>query len=156
MNGSRKAVPWYGNGWQISYFVSRRSFSTIYTPNEAALAHWGRVTHICVGTLTTISSDNGLSPSNSVYESNSIQHSQIVLYDDIVILRVMLKKQHAMCMTEIRSWKHWGYGSAPGITLSNFYVSNGTMDWCHSQTSGRKPLRDLFRQLSLLAMILRI
>ena len=26
------------------------------------LTHWGRVTHICVGNLTTISSDNGLSP----------------------------------------------------------------------------------------------
>ena len=29
-------------------------------PNE--LTHWGRVTHICVGNLTTIVSDNGLSP----------------------------------------------------------------------------------------------
>ena len=26
------------------------------------LTHWGRVTHICVGKLTSISSDNGLSP----------------------------------------------------------------------------------------------
>ena len=26
------------------------------------LAHWGRVTHICVGNLTNIGSDNGLSP----------------------------------------------------------------------------------------------
>ena len=28
----------------------------------APLTHWGRVTHICVGKLTTIVSDNGLSP----------------------------------------------------------------------------------------------
>ena len=27
-----------------------------------ALTHWGRVTHICVTELTTIGSDNGLSP----------------------------------------------------------------------------------------------
>ena len=27
-----------------------------------ALTHWGRVTHICVGNLTIIGSDNGLSP----------------------------------------------------------------------------------------------
>ena len=27
-----------------------------------SLAHWGRVTHICVGNLTIIGSDNGLSP----------------------------------------------------------------------------------------------
>ena len=30
--------------------------------NWGALTHWGRVTHICVGKLTTIGSDNGLSP----------------------------------------------------------------------------------------------
>ena len=29
----------------------------------AGLTHWGRVTHICVGTLAIIGSDNGLSPS---------------------------------------------------------------------------------------------
>ena len=28
----------------------------------SVLTHWGRVTHICVGELTTIGSDNGLSP----------------------------------------------------------------------------------------------
>ena len=28
----------------------------------AGLTHWGRVTHICVGNLTIIGSDNGLSP----------------------------------------------------------------------------------------------
>ena len=28
------------------------------------LAHWGRVTHICVGNLTIIGSDNGLSPTS--------------------------------------------------------------------------------------------
>ena len=29
---------------------------------ETLLTHWGRVTHICVGKLTIICSDNGLSP----------------------------------------------------------------------------------------------
>ena len=29
---------------------------------DKELTHWGRVTHICVGNLTTIGSDNGLSP----------------------------------------------------------------------------------------------
>ena len=34
------------------------------TTNEALviLTHWGRATHICVGNLTIIVSDNGLSP----------------------------------------------------------------------------------------------
>ena len=30
--------------------------------NYSALTHWGRATHICVGKLTIIGSDNGLSP----------------------------------------------------------------------------------------------
>ena len=30
--------------------------------NALKLTHWGRVTHICVGNLTIIGSDNGLSP----------------------------------------------------------------------------------------------
>ena len=29
---------------------------------SVTLTHWGRVTHICVGNLATIGSDNGLSP----------------------------------------------------------------------------------------------
>ena len=29
---------------------------------EPLLTHWGRVTHICVGNLAIIGSDNGLSP----------------------------------------------------------------------------------------------
>ena len=31
-------------------------------PKEKVLTHWGRATHICVGKLTIIGSDNGLSP----------------------------------------------------------------------------------------------
>ena len=31
-------------------------------PHCILLTHWGRVTHICVGNLTIIGSDNGLSP----------------------------------------------------------------------------------------------
>ena len=29
---------------------------------DIQLTHWGRVTHICVGKITIIGSDNGLSP----------------------------------------------------------------------------------------------
>ena len=34
----------------------------MYSDSNNALTHWGRVTHICVGKLTIIGSDNGLSP----------------------------------------------------------------------------------------------
>ena len=33
-----------------------------FSRHRAWLTHWGRVTHICVGKLTIIGSDNGLSP----------------------------------------------------------------------------------------------
>ena len=35
---------------------------TRYVKKMIVLTHWGRVTHICVGNLTIIGSDNGLSP----------------------------------------------------------------------------------------------
>ena len=35
---------------------------TLASPGHNELTHWGRVTHICVGKLTIIGSDNGLSP----------------------------------------------------------------------------------------------
>ena len=34
----------------------------VLTLGEGTLTHWGRVTHICVSNLSTIDSDNGLSP----------------------------------------------------------------------------------------------
>ena len=37
--------------WEYRYVISSHT-----------LTHWGRVTHICVGNLTTIGSDIGLSP----------------------------------------------------------------------------------------------
>ena len=43
------------------WFRSRR-WACIVTWFCYHLTHWGRVTHICVGKLTNIGSDNGLSP----------------------------------------------------------------------------------------------
>ena len=39
-----------------------RDVTTFQVCTCARLTHWGRVTHICVSTLTIIGSDNGLSP----------------------------------------------------------------------------------------------
>ena len=38
------------------------SFHFIMDWDLLILTHWGRATHICIGKLTTIGSDNGLSP----------------------------------------------------------------------------------------------
>ena len=43
-------------GYHFSFFDIRKYFPTV------GLTHWGRVTHVCVGNLTIIGSDNGLSP----------------------------------------------------------------------------------------------
>ena len=43
--------------------LARKAFQNgIDKVQEMMLTHWGRVTHICVGTLTITGSDNGLSP----------------------------------------------------------------------------------------------
>ena len=46
----------YKCNWQLSHLWFR------YWIGAEQLTHWGRVTHICVGTNTNIGSDNGLSP----------------------------------------------------------------------------------------------
>ena len=43
--------------FQISWYVIYNFYWIL-----VYLTHWGRVTHICVGKLTIIASDNGLSP----------------------------------------------------------------------------------------------
>ena len=45
------------------FFTGKSSWSMLcYFCCSATLTHWGRVRHICVGKLTIIDSDNGLSP----------------------------------------------------------------------------------------------
>ena len=46
--------------WTAMHFLSNVSFKQNHLIYQ--LTHWGRVTHICVGKLTNIGSDNGLSP----------------------------------------------------------------------------------------------
>ena len=47
-----------GSSW-VHWNVTENIESSVFM----VLTHWGRVTHICVGELTIIGSDNGLSPS---------------------------------------------------------------------------------------------
>ena len=47
----------------FSHVVNSRMICLLWQiRNEIVLTHWGRVTHICIGKLTIIGSDNGLSP----------------------------------------------------------------------------------------------
>ena len=49
---------WNGTIVEIRDLSSRYSSMLFWMP----LTHWGRVTHLCVSKLTSIASDNGLSP----------------------------------------------------------------------------------------------
>ena len=52
--------------WNKPQFVSTGCIKSCHLdgqfPVQPVLTHWGRVTHICVGKLTIIGSNNGLSP----------------------------------------------------------------------------------------------
>ena len=48
----------YSEKWSICHLINRHLSSL-----PILLTHWGQVTHICIGRLTTIGSDNGLVPS---------------------------------------------------------------------------------------------
>ena len=54
--GAVQATSQYMNQWWLVHWLIYASLGL----NE--LTHWGRVTHICIGKLTIIVSDNGLSP----------------------------------------------------------------------------------------------
>ena len=44
------------------FHESNSAWYFFYTPGYFLSTHWGRVTHLCVSKLTSIASDNGLSP----------------------------------------------------------------------------------------------
>ena len=59
------------------------------------LTHWGRVTHICVSKLTTIGSDNGLSPGRR----------QAIIWTNAVILTIRtLGTNFSDILSEIRAF----------------------------------------------------
>ena len=64
-HGFRPHVQILGN-WneevQFQCYFDTRSTAWFREKFSVILTHWGRVTHICVGKLTIIGSDNGLSP----------------------------------------------------------------------------------------------
>ena len=59
--------PLFFNGYSLvsfDYFITVivKWWNIGFCDTELSLPHWGRVTHICVGNLSIIGSDNGLSP----------------------------------------------------------------------------------------------
>ena len=54
-------VPHYEPDVCVRCYIGQQYIECLHC-NWSLLTHWGRVTHICVGNLTIIGSDNGLSP----------------------------------------------------------------------------------------------
>ena len=66
-NPRRKLVIWMPSPTESKNNQTRQSLPNLPTEyrtylSDCSLTLWGRVTHICVGKLTIIGSDNGLSP----------------------------------------------------------------------------------------------
>ena len=49
------------NLWKLQAYDFNPSWAPLMYKKIVGLTHWGRVTHICIGNLTIIGSDNGLS-----------------------------------------------------------------------------------------------
>ena len=75
MDSTRNVMAWNGKAWWWHPVVS----CPYHCPSlrSMILTHWGRVTHICVGKLTIIGSDNGLSPD---------RHQAIIWTNDGILL----------------------------------------------------------------------
>ena len=56
LNGTTLQGDWLTDSTRAMLFLTQQGYVNAY------LTHWGRVTHICVGKLTIIGPDNGLSP----------------------------------------------------------------------------------------------
>ena len=79
---------------------------TIETQNRNCLTHWGRAMHICVGKLTIIGSDNGLSPG---------WRQAIVWTNDGILLIGLLGTNFSLILIEIHAFSfkkmHWKMSS---------------------------------------------
>ena len=52
----------WSDNWIAGQNCWNMTFNSVQAKCQHILTHWGRVTHICIGILTIIGSDNGLSP----------------------------------------------------------------------------------------------
>ena len=108
------------------------------------LTHWGRVTHLCASKLTTIGSDNGLSPG---------RRQAIIWTNDGILLIRTLGTIFSEILSEIHSfwfkkmhlkmssakWRlfllglieltHWGWDKMAAISQTTFSIAFSWMKW---------------------------
>ena len=73
------------------------------------LTHWGRATHICVGYLSIIGSDNGLSP--------GLRQAIIWTNDGILLIRPLGKKLQ------------WNFNRNPNIFIKKMHLKLSSVKW---------------------------
>ena len=92
------------------------------------LTHWGRTTHICVGKLTTIGSDNGLSPGRRLA---TIWTNAVILFIGTILIEFseILSKIHTFSFKEMHlkmssaKWRPFVSASICWATLHVLSVS---------------------------------
>ena len=115
------------------------SYCRKFNSRILVLTHWGRVTHICVGNLTIIGSDNGLSPGRR----------QAITWTNVGILLIgplgtnlseMLIEIHTFSFNKIHlkmsgKWRPF----CPGLNVLKSHLQNGNhlfMSWCATSLPG--------------------
>ena len=135
--------------WNIHMIIVRPKMGWGQHKHWLFLTHWGRVTHICVSKLTTIGSDNGLSPGwrQAIIQTNAgillIQNSGTNLIEILVkILPFSFKKIHlnmlSAKMVAILCRGRWADSLWPRVTPHNI-IHLSSLDqivayWCHATT----------------------
>ena len=105
------------------------------TENTSHLTHWGRVTHICVGKLTNLSSDNGLSPGRrqAIIRTNVgillIGPLGTNFSENLIIIQTFSFKKMHLKMSSAK-WRQFSLGLNVLTRLCNVYnISYITCTW---------------------------
>ena len=117
----------YLNQWWLFFFthicVTRPQWVKLLW--NIALIHWGRVTHICIGNIAIIDSDNGLSPgghkaiisTNAVLLSigplgtnfSEISMKSLIFSSKKMYLKIASAKWRPYCRgLNVLKWRVWG------------------------------------------------
>ena len=137
--------------------------STTKPISETPLTHWGPVTHICVGKLTIIGSDNGLSPGRrqAIIWTNagllSIETLQTYFSENLIKIQPFsFKKMHVK--TSSAKWRLFRLGlnelkhcgRPGGLTWTNYLAS----DWLRVTASPSGNIFDLKKKETLSISVL--
>ena len=125
------------------------------------LTHWGQVMHICVGKLTIIGSDNGLSPGRrqAIIRTNAMilligtlgtNFSEVLSEIHTLHLKMSSGRWWPFCLGlnvlttnynqyEAEGNKHGNIRNIPRI-MNKVHVCNNWTSWTNGQIAGKSPI----------------